>query len=40
VLDVLAPADWRGRSGDRISIQFDIEQLFVFDSTTGNAIYL
>lgn len=39
VLDVLAPADWRGRSGDRISIQFDLEQLFVFDPTTGDAVF-
>jgi multiple sugar transport system ATP-binding protein len=39
VLDVLAPSDWRGRSGDRMSIQFDLDQLFVFDSTTGDAVY-
>jgi multiple sugar transport system ATP-binding protein len=40
LLDVLAPSDWRGRPGDRIDIQFDLDQLFVFDSDSGEALYL
>ena len=39
LLDVLAPSDWRGRPGDRIAIQFDLNQLFVFDSDSGEALY-
>ena len=39
LLDVVAPSDWRGRPGDRIGIQFDLNQLFVFDPTTGDALY-
>ncbi|HEY9833409.1 MAG TPA: ABC transporter ATP-binding protein [Stenomitos sp.] len=38
-LDVLAPSDWRGCPGDRIGIQLNLDQLFVFDPTTGNALY-
>ncbi len=30
---------WRGNVGDRISIQFDVDRLFVFDPTTGNTVY-
>lgn len=39
ILDVLAPSDWRGCPGDRMGIQFDLDQLFVFDPTTGDALY-
>jgi multiple sugar transport system ATP-binding protein len=39
LLDVQAPANWRGRPGDRIGIQLDLDELFVFDSTTGNPLY-
>lgn len=47
LLDVLAPSDWRGCLGDslldsfaaRICIQLDFNRLFVFDSTTGDALY-
>ena len=40
LLDVLAPSDWRGRPGDRIDMHFDPDRLFVFDSSTGEALYL
>ena len=39
VLDVQAPSDWRGRPGDRIDIHLNLDQLFVFDPTTGEALY-
>jgi multiple sugar transport system ATP-binding protein len=39
VLDVLAPSGWRGHSGDRINVQPDLDQLFVFDPTTGAALH-
>jgi ABC-type sugar transport system ATPase subunit len=38
-LNVQAPSNWRGRPGDRISVQLDLNQLFVFDPTTGDARY-
>ena len=39
LLDVLASSDWRGCPGDRVGIQFDLDQLFVFDPSTGDALY-
>ncbi len=39
VLNVQAPANWRGHPGDRISVQLDLDKLFVFDSNTGNVLY-
>jgi multiple sugar transport system ATP-binding protein len=39
LLDILAPSDWQGHPGDRIGIQLDLDQLFVFDPTTGDALY-
>lgn len=38
-LNVQAPADWRGHPGDHLSIQVDLNQLFVFDPGTGDALY-
>lgn len=38
-LNVQAPADWRGHPGDRITVQLNLDQLFVFDLTSGNALY-
>lgn len=38
-LAVQAPADWRGRPGDRLSIHLDLDHLFVFDPTTGGTLY-
>ena len=38
-LNVQASSNWRGRPGDRISVQLDLNQLFVFDPTTGDARY-
>ena len=31
--------DVQMRVSDRISIQFDLDRLFVFDPTTGNTVY-
>jgi multiple sugar transport system ATP-binding protein len=39
LLNVQAPSDWRGRPGDRIGVQLNLDQLFAFDPTTGNALY-
>ncbi len=38
-LNIQAASDWRGHSGDRISVQLDLNQLFVFDPTTGDALF-
>jgi multiple sugar transport system ATP-binding protein len=39
VLNVQAPANWRGHPGDRISVQLDLDKLFVFDPNTGDVLY-
>ncbi|HEY9741279.1 MAG TPA: TOBE domain-containing protein, partial [Coleofasciculaceae cyanobacterium] len=39
LVDVQAPGNWRGHPGDHIGVQLDLDQLFVFDSTTGDALY-
>lgn len=39
VLNVQAAANWRGDPGDRVQVQLDLHQLFVFDPTTGNTLY-
>ncbi|MBD1806258.1 ABC transporter ATP-binding protein [Microcoleus sp. FACHB-SPT15] len=39
VLNVQSPANWRGHPGDRISVQLDLDKLFVFDPNTGNVLY-
>lgn len=38
-LSVIGNALWRGLLGDRIGVQPKLEQLFVFDSTTGQVLY-
>jgi multiple sugar transport system ATP-binding protein len=38
-LDVQVSSNWRGHPGDRILIQLDLDQLFVFDPTTGDTLY-
>jgi multiple sugar transport system ATP-binding protein len=38
-LIVQAAADVRLRSADRLSLGLDLNQLFVFDSTTGDTLY-
>lgn len=38
-LNIQAASTWRGRPGDRISIQLDLDQLFVFDASTGDTLY-
>ena len=39
VLNIQAVGNWRGRVGDRFSIKLDLNQLFLFDSTTGIRLY-
>jgi multiple sugar transport system ATP-binding protein len=38
LLNVQASSDWRGRPGDRISVQLNLDQLFAFDPSTGDAL--
>ncbi len=39
MVNVISGADARYRIGDRMSIQVDLDRLFIFDSTTGDAVY-
>ena len=39
VMNIQAPANWRGNVGDRISVKLDPNQLFIFNITTGETIY-
>ncbi|HAZ48970.1 MAG TPA: sugar ABC transporter ATP-binding protein [Cyanobacteria bacterium UBA11369] len=38
-VNVQVGGSWRGKVSDRISIQFDLSRLFVFDPTTGDTVY-
>ncbi|MGF1487458.1 MAG: ABC transporter ATP-binding protein [Prochloraceae cyanobacterium] len=38
-LDLYAPAYWRGKQGDRLIIQLDVDRLYLFDASTGAIIY-
>jgi len=38
-MDAIAPGNWRGKVGDRISVEFDLNQLFIFDSASGDTLY-
>ena len=37
-LNLLTDAHWRGQKGDPIAVKFDLEQLFIFDSSSGLTI--
>jgi multiple sugar transport system ATP-binding protein len=37
-LNLLADAHWRGQKGDRITIKFDLDRLFMFNSNNGLTI--
>ena len=39
IFHVIAPADWRGKRGDRLTVQFDLDRLFVFDANDGQTLY-
>jgi multiple sugar transport system ATP-binding protein len=39
MINLISGADARYRPGDRLSIQLDLNRLFIFDSTTGDAVY-
>ena len=38
-LDLLAPANWHGRVGDRLIVGLALEHLFIFDPSTGNRLF-
>lgn len=38
-LNVNTSANWQGRLGDCVNIQFKCDRLFVFDTTTGKTLY-
>ena len=38
-LDFLAPADWHGSIGDRLTVKLALEYLFIFDPSTGNRLF-
>jgi multiple sugar transport system ATP-binding protein len=38
-INLNAPASWRGKIGDRILIDLDLEQLFIFDASSGKTVY-
>ena len=39
IFHLIAPADWRGERGDRLTVQFDLDRLFVFDANSGKTLY-
>ena len=39
ILQIQIPASLRLRSGDRLTVQLDFDRLFVFDPSTGEALY-
>ena len=38
-LNFHAPASWRGDRGDRLTVQLDLDRLFVFDPSSGETIH-
>jgi multiple sugar transport system ATP-binding protein len=38
-VQVQVPANVRLRSGDRLRVQLDFDRLFIFDPSTGEALY-
>jgi multiple sugar transport system ATP-binding protein len=38
-LQVQAPGNWQGNVGDRLKVQFDLSQIFIFDPATGETLY-
>jgi multiple sugar transport system ATP-binding protein len=39
IFNFIAPFDWQGKIGDRLTLQFNLEDLFIFDRSTGCGIY-
>ena len=37
-LNLLAPGNWQGKTGDRLTIQFDPTKLFIFDINSGKTV--
>jgi multiple sugar transport system ATP-binding protein len=38
-LDLLAPANWQGCVGDRLTVGLDLNRLFIFDPSTGERLF-
>jgi multiple sugar transport system ATP-binding protein len=38
IINFLAPADWLGRSNEKISVYFDLAHLYLFDPSTGDRL--
>ena len=38
-LDLFAPANWQGKIGATIIVELDLQQLFIFDSHSGQTLY-
>jgi multiple sugar transport system ATP-binding protein len=39
VLQMISSSNWQGKIGDRLSIAFDLTEIFVFDPATGERLY-
>jgi multiple sugar transport system ATP-binding protein len=37
-INLHAPGSWRGKIGDRIFVELDLEQLFIFDASSGQTL--
>ena len=37
-LNLFAPLDWQMGKGDRLTVKFDLQKLFIFDSNTGKTL--
>jgi multiple sugar transport system ATP-binding protein len=38
-LNFYVPYTWQGQRGDRLTVQFDLERLFIFDANSGTMLY-
>jgi multiple sugar transport system ATP-binding protein len=38
-INLNAPSSWRGKTGDRLLIELGLEELFIFDTSSGKTIY-
>ena len=38
ILNLLADGNWRGQSGDRLTLEFDLQKLFIFNPSNGKTI--
>lgn len=38
ILNFIAPADWRGQRGERLTVKFALDRLFMFEANSGEVI--